>query len=1753
MRNKKQWSILLILVLLLQLVSYAVPISKAAAEDAGKIVTLVGDLQSELGHTGDWDPAAAVTKMKNLGNGLYEFKGTLPAGSYQYKIAVGGSWDENYGKDGKSGGDNISLSLSESKEVTFYYNDATHKIADSTWYTAIAADKLPRLAGTIQPAIKAGDEWSPGTSTAILTDADFDGVYTLKTTVPKGKYEFKVVLGNNWGEQYPGDNMQLNVLSDSEITFSFNSETKAVLTDYNPGVSDGQIAKDKLFHNTWEAAYRQPFGAVPAGQEVTLRLAAKKGDLTRASLQVKNYLTGSTKVVKMKYAGWTDVVGQGPTEFWEAAFTPEQKGVHGYKFIVGDGAAVAEYGEDTTEGGTGAAADANAGLFQLTVYDPSYKTPDWMKEAVVYQIFPDRFFNGNTSNDHAKDEQGARGSQPIEHPKSWNTLPDNPRIKENNLGPYDGDGEWSNDFFGGDIAGVQKKLDYLQSLGVNTLYLNPIAEAASNHKYDATDYKAIDPMFGSPAEFEAFVKELEQRHMHLILDGVFNHVADDSVYFDRYHKYNTVGAYEYWSAVYDLMNDKKMSEADAKAAAEKKFKDEGQEFSPYGFHNWFNIQNEKVEAGTKNEHYKYQGWWGYDSLPEIKSVPGTAVNHDSELNNTPFANYIFRDSDSVAKSWIERGSSGWRLDVANEVDEEFWRQFRQDLKTKMVGEGATLQPGEAPLILGEIWDDASKYFVGDQYDSVMNYRFRGAVLDFLKNGKAENANNQLTAIQEDYPRESFYALMNLMGSHDTARAVFLLGNGTDNAERAEWDKNYNYELGKQRLKLAATLQMGYAGAPTIYYGDEAGVTGSKDPDDRRTYPWGNEDKDLIAYYQAIGKVRTQHADLFANGELKHVYAKGDVLAYARTNGKDAAIVVVNRGSSEQTVEIPVAAFANSGVAFTDELQQAYKATSENGVLKVTVGAMQGRMLTAGLDVQAPAAVTDLKAAEQSKEASLTWSGNAVKYCIYQSNISGALFKKIGETTEKSFQATGLDNGRSYYFAVAAVDANGNPSKLAETKEVIPHYDLGAASVKVLTQLENGTLDLSKANTVQAAIELAGATEQGQAEGMTAQLEVQAPGLDQPEVFTASYSHQDGAKNVFQSSFRAFAAGQYTYRFAFSSDNGRTWSKTDAYKVTLTKDTADTEQPAAAVELQQPVQESGQVNLHWSLTNKKDPFLTTITRDGAVIAVLDDGNAATYRDYEVANGKTYKYQVHVYDKAGNTTASKEVSVTPDIVMVQVTFKVNAPAYTPLTEKITMPGSANGWNNGAWEMSRNGAVTPDWEYTVELQEGTEVTYKYVKGSSWDQEGLPDHTPGNAGDDDVSLYGYGAIGTDMKVIVQNQGGNKMVVQDKILRWIDQPVVITSPVNGTVTDGDTVEVKGNAIKGGNLTIGGEKVAIRDDLTFSHQVKLQPGKNDIEVDIEPSEDSKTNIFKGDAGAIDKNTKKLVLSVERSGGTTEPEDGVVTVNPATTVTDGTMTAAVTDEHAAAVKNGGTLHVEPKNAKEQKQLVIAFPSSVLAKLIEQGADLLVDKGDTALSIPTAVLAQLKEAAGGQDVKISMHKLTAQGAIGPVYDFSILAGKTTVHEFKEEIHLFFNTGKVEGVAAKDVAVAYYNPESKKWELQDSTYDEESGVAAAAVKHFSTYGVVNAAKADGTGAPDQGGTPGKDPGTKPGQEGNPGTGTTPDQGSTPGKGTGTTAPTTGPVAEEGKDNLPDTATMTFNLLLLGAALTGAGVLVYRRKAAK
>lgn len=884
---------------------------KALAAE-GRSIVLTGTVQSKAGAAKDWDPSDTTTRMKAIGHDFYSYKIKLPAGTYYYKISVNGSWAENYGLGGNFDGANVQLTLPKAQEVTFYYNDKSHHIADSTSYTFRADKDLPVLSGSF------GAVDDP-----LMRDQMLDNLFQKTIPLQKGDYTVTVKM--------PGEDaltQQVNVAKDGDVTFYYDSKAKRLIAD------DGRIREDKVYHDSWSTDYRAPFEAVKEGTPVKLSLATGKGDVTSAKLVVykakitanggdeynPDYTAGTVTSYPMTKASTS-----GDQDIWTASFTPTSYGLYGYKFVLND---TKEYGDDAKPGSTGELKLRGVKPYQLTVYSKDYKTPDWAKDAVCYQIFPDRFFNGDKSNDNAR--ANARGFQPVQHRK-WSDLPAN----YSKTPAADGDKWECNDFFGGDIAGITKKLDYLQGLGVTAIYVNPIYDASSNHRYDAVDYGTIDPFLGNFKDLEKLSAEMQKRGMHLIMDGVYNHIGDDSIYFDRYGKYKTVGAYEYWSRIYDLMNDKHMTEAAAKVEAKKELEAEGQVFSPWHWENWFDIRNEKTQD-MMGKKYAYHDWQGYDSLVPFKDAdyPGSEQGTvKSDLGD--YLLYGNGKDKGVIMKWFDEGLDGWRLDVAKEVPPGFWANVRKEVKS------IKTKDGSEPLLLGEIWQDGSQFFTGDTFDSVMNYKLSFALGDlFLNKGDAKAADYELTVLRQNYPKEAFYDLMNIVDSHDTVRAIYKFGGGSDSVAQPT-KKDFDYNLGKARLKLAATFLMGYPGMPTIYYGDEAGQYGSGDPDCRRTYPWGKEDKDLIAHYKKVIGVRNAHKDIFARGDVNTLKAEGDIYAFSRKadSGK-LGIVALNRGKAQQ-VTLPVS--AADGTTFTDELTGT-KATANGGQLTLALGENQGMML-----------------------------------------------------------------------------------------------------------------------------------------------------------------------------------------------------------------------------------------------------------------------------------------------------------------------------------------------------------------------------------------------------------------------------------------------------------------------------------------------------------------------------------------------------------------------------------------------------------------------------------------------------------------------------------------------------------------------------------------------------------------------------------------------------------------------------------------
>ena len=581
-------------------------------------------------------------------------------------------------------------------------------------------------------------------------------------------------------------------------------------------------------HDSRQEFYREPFGAQPAGTQMTLRLEC---DEAVSKVLLRLWWDGREIVHLMK-----------PERdgIYAAKFTlPLWAGLLWYYFVIhlADGRVVYYANAYDRLGGEGALCEGDPSGYQITVYDPAYRTPEWMKRGIMYHIMVDRFYASRP----AADRQAPRAGHWHEH---WHEDPEISLDAEttDNVG---------DDFFGGDLRGIEEKLPYLRALGVSVLYLSPIFEARSNHKYNTGDYMRIDPTFGDEEDFKHLCEAAKAIGMRVMLDGVFSHTGSDSVYFNREGTYPKPGAFQSQTSPY---------------------------YSWYEFAQW-------------PQHY--ETWWGFQTLPVINK------------RDPAFLDYILRGEDSVFAHWMHRGASGWRLDVADELPMDMMREMRARLKA-LPGDGA---------LLGEVWDDASAkiaygemrcYCLGDTLDSVMNYPLRGAIFDFLL-GKANAASfvRRVESMRENYPKPFFYSLMNLIGSHDKARAVNVLSDAfemeplrVDRSARKLTDAQY--ALGRARLLLAMQMLMALPGMPCIYYGDEAGAQGMADPFCRGVYPWGQEDAELLVRVKEMTATRNAEA-VWALGELRLYAPCEDVVVIVRTYRGRVAVCAINRAAEPHAV------------------------------------------------------------------------------------------------------------------------------------------------------------------------------------------------------------------------------------------------------------------------------------------------------------------------------------------------------------------------------------------------------------------------------------------------------------------------------------------------------------------------------------------------------------------------------------------------------------------------------------------------------------------------------------------------------------------------------------------------------------------------------------------------------------------------------------------------------------------------------------
>lgn len=620
---------------------------------------------------------------------------------------------------------------------------------------------------------------------------------------------------------------------------------------------------DPFVFDSRSESCKKPYGAVPCGTAVsyTVRPLRREG-WSRCVLVTQREFSGQTAELELPCTGQ-----DGDRNRFSGIFSaPAEPELVWYWFRL-----FREDGSSILLDRSGYHGGENVQSWQLTVYEES-STPAWFGCGVVYQIFPDRFCRLELP-----DPAGMVGSRTIH--ENWSDLPD---------WRPDAQGEVRNcDFFGGSLQGILSKLDDLSDFGVTVLYLNPVFESASNHRYNTADYRAIDPMLGTEEDFRRLCQEAKRRGIRVILDGVFNHTGSQSRYFNDDGFYSDTGAAQSPDSPY---------------------------YHWYSFHPW---------------PADYDAWWGIRTLP--------AVREDAP----DYRDFIIRGQDSVVRHWLRAGASGWRLDVADELPDDF------------IGEIRTAMEETAPdsFLLGEVWEDATtkiaysmrrRYLLGQELHGVMNYPFRTALIAYLLGGDADEFRETLESLRENYPPHAFYSLMNFLSTHDTPRILTVLGADHvpgSKEERAVFRLSpARRQLGLKRLRLAALVLFTFPGAPTVYYGDEAGMEGWEDPFNRAGYPWGQEDSELKSFFSKLAHLRREQPAL-QTGQLHWRWTAGSLLVFARELDGQLLTTAVNAADTPQTLTLPW-----FGDTARDLLSSEALSPADN-VLPLTLLPHQGLLLT----------------------------------------------------------------------------------------------------------------------------------------------------------------------------------------------------------------------------------------------------------------------------------------------------------------------------------------------------------------------------------------------------------------------------------------------------------------------------------------------------------------------------------------------------------------------------------------------------------------------------------------------------------------------------------------------------------------------------------------------------------------------------------------------------------------------------------------
>lgn len=574
--------------------------------------------------------------------------------------------------------------------------------------------------------------------------------------------------------------------------------------------------------NSRKIECKSPYGAVKCGEKLSLHFPIASWVIVD-KMFVFIRLGDVSTPVEMRFEK-----SENGFSVYTADYVFDVAGIYYYRFEMRNRDGVWYYGRG--ENGESVCGE-NLPEWQLTVYKSSYKTPDFAKGNIIYHIFVDRFNRAD----------GVKTKRKYRLHESFSESPE----------VVSADGKYyADDFFGGNFNGIREKLDYLEELGVGIIYLSPIFKAYSNHRYDTGDYLKVDELLGTEDDFKRLLDAAHEKGMKIILDGVFNHSGADSLYFNKFGTYDSLGAYQSKS-------------------------------SPY--YDWYYFKKFPDE---------YACWWGCDNVPDLNK------------SNKDYRALVF-GKNGVVEKWQKLGADGWRLDVVDELPIDFVNLLIK--KIKSVNKDA--------LVIGEVWEDASTkvsygelrpYLLGDQLDGTMNYPFMNAIIAYVRDGDEKFFKDTVQSILENYPKETVYCLMNSLDTHDTVRII----NALSDVRAHGWSKTHKlgyklpdseYEKAKKKLYLASVLQFTLPGIPSIFYGDEAGLQGFDDPINRRPYPWGSEDKEILAHYKKLGRIRRENRAVFSGGF--NMRDENGFVAYERAGGDDEILIAVNAGADDKTLFI----------------------------------------------------------------------------------------------------------------------------------------------------------------------------------------------------------------------------------------------------------------------------------------------------------------------------------------------------------------------------------------------------------------------------------------------------------------------------------------------------------------------------------------------------------------------------------------------------------------------------------------------------------------------------------------------------------------------------------------------------------------------------------------------------------------------------------------------------------------------------------